>query len=529
MISLVKVNLTIDLLNTTNVSVRFSNRNTDLLTPLVYRDSSITLYSPVFYVPDTSLQPLMIMEVGRLTTRPTVFYNLKKQLDIGRSVMEVAENNVGCSSVVKETIALAHSLAVPGTSLVTVGPNITTGHCDSAKLVLLHQARQAAAVPDRETGTDCSTSEEGLTEICPIEEQETFDNKAKIIINQLLYLTHIMIDDTDFKLLFENIQMTDEKIAGLINNKTEGYVKEADNIVYYHSVDKKGFKMKKIVVPDWFILLFSRSLHSSNSHFSGSVTTRVLNMAFDNPNIASLCKIAENSCASCVFAGMVKRREVSGDSNSNAPVPGYAVSIDFLENLPTTRLGNRFLMVVVCQASSYVVLLPQKTLTQQNTLLNMFNVLMIFPNLQEVRTDGSLSYGGSVTDYLSKLGVKHTYPGARSSQNGLAEIHIQIVSDLLRKIIYTGSDERRYTWDLFLSQVAKTINCTPRSSPSSNFSRAMLFFNQLNHGQVDSHLDTEIIDTLNEIQSHRIARMKTRNTMSRLPDLNIEGGTNCHH
>ena len=90
-------------------------------------------------------------------------------------------------------------------------------------------------------------------------------------------------------------------------------------------------------------------------------------------------------------------------------VPGQDLSIDYLESLPESPQGHKNIMVVVDRATNYVVLLPQIALTQAHTLSNILCLMNIFPQVRTITTDGSNTFGGACSDYLTKCNIRHIY------------------------------------------------------------------------------------------------------------------------
>ena len=131
-----------------------------------------------------------------------------------------------------------------------------------------------------------------------------------------------------------------------------------------------------------------------------------------------MTQMAHDSCGTCLMAGIDRRKGVTGPSSSKDLQPGSSVSLDFLEGLPPSDAGFRHLLVATDQATSFVVLLPQKNLTQANTVENLITLLNFFPNMVKLRTDGSQAFAGKFADMLIQYNIKHIYPGPRPQSNG---------------------------------------------------------------------------------------------------------------
>ena len=330
---------------------------------------------------------------------------MERAFQNGESLINIVHQQYGCQSVISGSVNLAKSL-------FSVAPDIgksaesTEGQTNTGPVQVEQSDIMRMNEDDLEAIIDNVDNWEHLDEIV----DEKGDN-----------LTAIM------QLLLLNVQQSAPLNEQFLKDNPNNQVME-DGLMYENTV-VKGRERKLLTVPNWFLSMICRSLHTSGAQFSGYAAARILKLAFSNPNIELMAKMAHESCGACLIAGISWRKRVTGPSSSKELQPGSSISLDFLESLPPSDSGHRNLLVAVCQATSFVILLPQKKLTQANTVESLITLLNIFPNLIELCKDGGQAFSGKFADMLIQYGIRHVYPGPKSQSNGQSEVHVRCLKE----------------------------------------------------------------------------------------------------
>ena len=255
-----------------------------------------------------------------------------------------------------------------------------------------------------------------------------------------------------------------------------------DSPEHAHFMIKKGCLYKKslifgqthlrLVLSDNLTRDLILRLHNQkNFHLSNSKIIAIFNQTFYNKNISKLVKSAQHRCLVCTFFKRVHKRKISGEKRSFTDYkPGQVLNCDVAYMNPSAA-GNKFLLLFVDTASSYVSAMPMKSLNSKNTADKLKQLLCHLPAPQVITCDAGHEFGGEFQEVAAQHGILiRTAIPKRSCSNGSVEKCIRDYRDLLLRIISTkGRDQ----WCKFVPVATQIFNCvSPYNLP---FSRAVLF------------------------------------------------------
>ena len=502
--------------------IRYANSNVQIISPLKFSGNSINLDKPIVCCECNIAPPIVRIDILNVYQAPYVLYHQSHTIKNGGQIL--SSHKSPAERTVLDTMDMARSLFyVPGAEPTPISAALLSSEPSQRRSALLNKVARIYRKEENINSELNWEEEEAKNEILKsseelITEEDHWNNYTRSIVNQVLYLASVMTKDYHYSDLFKNIQASAGYNEEMFKDQNQIFL--GKDGVWYEEHKHKNKIFNKILIPDWALLLIARSMHSASAHFSPRATNNLFNLVFSNKNIMEISKIAFNSCAACLFGSMQNRKTINGESDKMFLVPGQDLSIDYLESLPESPQGHKNIMVVVDRATNYVVLLPQIALTQAHTLSNILCLMNIFPQVRTITTDGSNTFGGACSDYLTKCNIRHIYNAPRPQSNGLGEQFVKQVSHLLRVSVFSTQDDLRSTWPIVLPTIARCINSMPPSNVNSPYPKTLLFFNQLNAAN-NQEFDLRIMEELNKIQEHRLEKMKYRASLHKLPNLEL--------
>jgi hypothetical protein len=152
--------------------------------------------------------------------------------------------------------------------------------------------------------------------------------------------------------------------------------------------------------------------------------------------------------------------------------PWHTVGIDITGPLPTTRRGNRFILVVVDYFTKWVELFPLQS-TKATTIAQIFldEVICRFGFPIRVISDNGVQFLSNIfTQLCTLLGIQHQRTPLYHPQSNLSER----INRTLRPILASLAHNDSKSWDIKLSQIAFALRTAP--SESTDNSPAFLMF-----------------------------------------------------
>ena len=142
--------------------------------------------------------------------------------------------------------------------------------------------------------------------------------------------------------------------------------------------------------------------------------------------------------------------------------PWEKISMDLIGRLPTTRKGNKFILVIVDFLTRYSVTKPLQTKSAKEVALALTSVFCEHGVPRLILSDNGLEFRNSVMKELSNLlNFKHaTIAVHHPASQGLVERTNQTIMIALRQLY----DEKPGEWDQFLPQTTIAVNAAYNSS-----------------------------------------------------------------
>ena len=205
--------------------------------------------------------------------------------------------------------------------------------------------------------------------------------------------------------------------------------------------------------------------HHRTGHWGTRRTTELLATTHWFPALAAQVKTAVNACEAC------QRTKASFDGHhpelQPLPIMGmfYRWSVDLATMPVTTKLGNKYVMVMIEHYSKYVVLAALPDKEAKHTAAAFRNhVLAMFGGCAEVLSDNGGEFEGEFEQLLrdNYIDPRRITPG-HSQSNGLAERCVQTVKRALQRMV-AQDQSMQASWDeqLFLIQLG--YNCSKQEA-----------------------------------------------------------------
>ena len=188
-------------------------------------------------------------------------------------------------------------------------------------------------------------------------------------------------------------------------------------------------------------------VHRRLGHYGGRRTLQLLRTGYWWQGIQAEVKRWQAGCETCQRAAQ-RRQEAEAELQS-LPVRelGYRWSLDILGELPLSRRGKRYVLVMIEHVSKWVEAVPMASKSAVGIASHFLHmVLSRYGACAEVVTDQGKEFKGALHQLLNACGIRHRHTGAYHPRaNGLTERAVQTVKRGLRK--YAEEHDKR-DWDL---------------------------------------------------------------------------------
>jgi hypothetical protein len=192
--------------------------------------------------------------------------------------------------------------------------------------------------------------------------------------------------------------------------------------------------------------------------------------------------------------------------------PWHTVGLDITGPLPTTRRGNRFILVVVDYFTKWVELFPLQS-TKATTIAQIFldEVICRFGFPVRVISDNGVQFISKIFIQLcTLLGIQHQRTPLYHPQSNLSER----INRTLRPILASLAHNDSKSWDIKLSQIAFALRTAP--SESTDHSPAFLMFGRHPRQPLDLFLPPPLVSD-NLPSSDNLSSYRTRLLEKLLP------------
>ena len=188
-------------------------------------------------------------------------------------------------------------------------------------------------------------------------------------------------------------------------------------------------------------------VHAEIGHLGEKRTMSALSNVYWWGGMSQQVKDALKTCMLCQRVGVTSPHAVQDmqtTSHHDYGI-GYRWGLDYIGELPESRLGNKFVLVMIDYYSKWIEAIPCATADALTTLREvLLNLISRYGTPGEVLTDNGTAFKGEFEQFLAKRQVTHRFitPGLPRS-NGLAERAVKTVKYALKK----HAAERRHALD----------------------------------------------------------------------------------
>ena len=185
------------------------------------------------------------------------------------------------------------------------------------------------------------------------------------------------------------------------------------------------------------------------------------------------------TCVLCQRVGVTTPHAVQDMQTTSHDEYGifYRWGLDYLGELPESRNGNTFALIMIDYYSKWVEVIPLRKADAAGTSREfLLNIISRFGVPGEVITDNGTPFKGEFETFLAKRQITHRpiTPGLPRS-NGLAERAVKTIKYALKK--HDADRHHALDWDTEgLSSILLGYRCTPHAA--TGFSPAQILFAQ---------------------------------------------------
>ena len=274
------------------------------------------------------------------------------------------------------------------------------------------------------------------------------------------------VDLTDTKTL----QQADKhciRIAKLMNDpKTRFHERDSygydDKGILYHINRENGREYKAMVVPKVLVQTILREMHDHFYHFGIGKTYSMIKQYYYWPKMIKHIQIHVDSCSLC------RREMLQADKyqlqTTEIPKKAFAkVSIDLIIDLPVSYHGNKNILVMIDQLTSWpiAVAIPDKEATTIAKAVNT-NLILQHGCPEIILSDNGKEFSNDTLAYVcDEFNIKQHFTSPYTPRsNGKTENF----NKFLKASIHKLCQEDNAAWDQVLDQILFTYRCCPHTS-----------------------------------------------------------------
>ena len=191
------------------------------------------------------------------------------------------------------------------------------------------------------------------------------------------------------------------------------------------------------------------TVHKRLGHFGGRRTLQLLRTGYWWQGMQGQIKKWQATCETCQRAQHGQRQAEAELQSLPVRELGYRWSLDLLGELPMSRRGKRYVLVMIEHVSKWVEAVPLSSKSASLVAQHFLQlVLSRFGACAEVLTDQGKEFRGVFHQLLLGCKIRHRNTTAYHPRaNGLTERAVQTIKRGLRKFV---EEEEKRDWDLEL-------------------------------------------------------------------------------
>ena len=303
-------------------------------------------------------------------------------------------------------------------------------------------------------------------------------------------------EDPDLRMLYEakmaNQEKPSQSARSGLSAAAKAYMREwaqvymKNGLLYrYYEDAARRERYYQLLVPDKYQLELVASTHEHGlaKHMGCRRTLLAIQLRFYWHGLRSQLRVHTRACPVC-------QRKRGRNVNTRQPLtghlPGYRgerVYMDVCGTFTTSRMGNKYMLVICDAFTKYVIAMPV-TDTRAITLADAFlrGWCNVYGYPTEIHTDRGTYFTSEFwAEMCRRMGLKHTLGSAhRAQSNAQNERQIRAVQESLR-VAMDGHAKK--DWDIRVSYATAAYNFTPHSV--TKFAPHELMFGELPQMELD--------------------------------------------
>ena len=418
-------------------------------------------------------------------------YNNQNPLDTCRHATDTLVSNT----------TFAFSSFISGLAGSGLDRDSRTAFCTDADLTLIRQAHLGSANPcdnnhmrrimDSEIYINASaTGEQKETDVYLSDDFMPPDQRkspASSSLNQFLFLANAIQNKHLDTPQLRQLQDTDPQIRTIRDEllKNPHHEKYSDKYILRNQIlcristsRARVAKILAIYLPDFVTEIVLTSLHNHNNlHMSRRTVLQFFNSMFFNPHARSICDMVANRCVSCSFNKNCNIRKTTGKHARDTYHPGSIFCADFIENLPTSSSGHKFICILIDVASHYTIFLPLKNKSSKHLTTEFHKVFSLIGMPKTLEVDlGSAFRGVEFRSFCKLHGIDLIRPGTpHRHHSNRAETHLRHARHFITNLLINGEHNSRKAWSSLIPEITSAYNLAVPHGSINDLSRMALF------------------------------------------------------
>ena len=221
-----------------------------------------------------------------------------------------------------------------------------------------------------------------------------------------------------------------------------------------------------------------------SGHTGVKKTLNRIQAVFYFPKMLKKIKNHVKSCKECQLTAPIKKKD-RYPLEKVQPMESFPfddISIDFLgTELPKTKTGNKYLMVLICTNSRFVHAIPMRNMKAESVAQKLVEFFCTFSVPRRIRCDNASGFRAELfTALRQKLGIEANFSSAYHYQShGIVERANQTLLNIIRKFIHQNTE----SWDRTLPFLLFAIRNVP--SETTKISANEIVFGRQLRGLLD--------------------------------------------
>ena len=313
---------------------------------------------------------------------------------------------------------------------------------------------------------------------------------AKAFLNRLIFLSQLF-SPRDGGVLKESfikkMQQSSEFLAE-IRDKIETGQKVEDfvirNEVLYKVTKVENTHRVQLCLPDEIFRSVCDGIHAAGYHYRALNMKAFLKQFYFSQNSNREVANSEAGCTVCLYSMKCRRRVFTQPFDSQDVYIGTTYHADFLESLPLSRLGHRYMLVVTEAVTGYSMFFATKSTNSSEAIGVMNNIIRTLGRFKYLVTDfGAAFTSAQFKEFMEQndiVNLKET--PSRSAGNGKAEVVVKLVQHLLASFLFHNNlDFVHWSDPRVLNEVTTLFNSMIIHYGKNEASRSFLHFGALKY------------------------------------------------